>query len=196
MDWYALSVETGKEDIIGKIIRKYFLPSTVQAIVPKRRLLERKESKTYEVLKIMFPGYVFIKTRMNAGIYYELKRIPMYIKLLNKFNKNEHTISYSNSEESDELSWERFSRIAEEEMALILRLIGKNEVIDYSILYLENTKVIVYNGPLKGLEGIIVKINKRKNRARVAMNFLGNEKYIDVGIELLSLDERSNYSLN
>lgn len=44
----------------------------------------------------------------------------------------------------------------------------------------------VQSGPLKGKEGIIKKVDKRKNRAKVQLNFLGREKTIDVGIEVLS----------
>lgn len=38
MDWYALFVETGKEEYIQKWLRFYFDENILYAIIPKRRL--------------------------------------------------------------------------------------------------------------------------------------------------------------
>ncbi|MFF0826326.1 antiterminator LoaP [Brevibacillus sp. NPDC003359] len=179
MSWYALFVETGKEDMVRNMILKFINESAIRAIVPKRKLQERKQGRTNEIYKTMFPGYVFVNTKMNEEIYYDLKRLPKYNRLLirdkprDQSNKNFHEVF-------------RFSEIDEEEMTLILQLIGNEELIDYSTLYVENAKVIVCAGPLKGKEGLIKKIDKRKKRARIVLNILGNEVLLDVGIEVLA----------
>ncbi|WP_423802963.1 antiterminator LoaP [Paenibacillus dendrobii] len=182
-----LFVETGKEDIVRTLISKYFDKSVIRAIVPKRKITERKLGHSYEVCKTMFPGYVLVNTRMNMTIYYGLKRIPMCYRLLNRTQNLFDTMEKKNViyNEEDTFETHTLSKIEDEEIALILQLIGKGEVIDYSTLYIENAKVKVSSGPLKGKEGIIKKIDKRKRRARIALHFMGYEKLLDVGIELL-----------
>lgn len=187
MDWYVLFVETGKEDVVRSLITKYFDKSEIRAIVPKRKLVERRLGQSYEVCKTMFPGYVLVYTQMNTKIYYELKQIPRCYRLLNRThssidNNEQRSVIYN---QEDTLETYTFSKIEEEEMTLILQLIGKSEMIDCSALYIENAKIKVSSGPLKGKEGIIKKIDKRKRRARIALNFMGYEKLLDVGISLL-----------
>ena len=74
----------------------------------------------------------------------------------------------------------------QEEISPLLKLIGNGEIIDYSEIILENSRVLVKSGPLQGLENIIKKVDKRKNRAKIILNFIGTEKVIDVGIKVIS----------
>ena len=40
-------------------------------------------------------------------------------------------------------------------------------------------------GPLKGLEGLIIKVDKRKKRAKIKMDFANDSILIDLGFELI-----------
>ncbi len=111
---------------------------------------------------------------MNSYIYHKIKKIPNFYRLVNRggyYSKN---------------TGETFTKIDEEEIIPLLKLLSKDDIIDFSKVYIENSKVLVKSGPLKGMEGIIRKIDKRKNRAKILLNFMGREKTIDVGIEVLS----------
>lgn len=195
MDWHALFVETGKEELVRGLLYKHFDRSTMQAMIPKRRLYEKKQGEIYEVCRPLFPGYVFVNTRMTAPTYNKLKRIPKYYRLLNKYSRRDRqSIDNEQNDEEDRKAEEHFeaylfSRIDEEEMLPILQLLDGEETIDYSTIYVENEKVIVHSGPLQGLEGNIKKIDKRKRRARILLNFMGTEKYLDVGIQWLERNE-------
>lgn len=184
MAWYALYVETKKEDLVRSMIRKYF---NINAIVPKRRLKERKNGHTYEVYRTLFPGYVLVNTRMNVQLYNELKQLPKCYRLLNSHmhRSNTYKKNMNNKEEAQETFI--YSEISDKEMSIVLQLIDKNEIIDFSTLYVINSKVTVCDGPLKGKEGIIKKIDFRKKRARIRFEFDGNERCIDLGIEILSV---------
>jgi transcriptional antiterminator NusG len=114
----------------------------------------------------MFPGYVLIKTEMTATIYRKIISIPESIRVLNNGNY--------------------YSKIDEEQITPILKLMGDEGVVSYSQIYIENSTVFVKSGPLKGLEGMICKIDRRKGRAKVLINFMNSYKTIDVGIEFLS----------
>lgn len=198
MDWYVLSVETGKENLVQRFIHKRFDESVISAVVPKRRLQERKQGKTLEVCRTMFPGYVFVNTEMSVKTYYDLKGLPRYYRLLkryhNHYTRNQGRICNGTRDNGDPAEIFLFSKVDDNEMEQILQLIGNDDVIDFSTLYVENAKVTVCDGPLKGREGLIKKIDKRKKRARIVLRFMGLDKPLDIGIEMLATPDTNTIS--
>ncbi|PEU20730.1 transcription antiterminator [Bacillus wiedmannii] len=174
MDWYVLFVENGKEEMVQKYLQLYFNENSLYSVIPKRKVPEKKFGSVFHVIKKMFPGYVFINTNMNAFIFHKIKTLPGCYRLLNcgKYYSQENGSHYS--------------KIEKNEIDQILRLMDNNGIIDYSKIYLTDSKVFVESGPLKEMEGIIKKIDKRKNRAKILLNLLGTERLIDIGIEILS----------
>jgi transcription termination/antitermination protein NusG len=165
MDWYSLFVITGKEEYVSEWLKICFSDLEVATLIPKRRLIERKQGKKQQVLKKMFPGYVFMNTEMDLTKYYILKKIPNIIRILN--------------------SGEYYTRIPQEEMTCILHLLVGGDVVDLSKIYLVNSKVMVKSGPLEGMEGLITAVDRRKMRAKIVVPFMGLTREIDVGIEVL-----------
>ncbi|MCX7920823.1 MAG: antiterminator LoaP [Clostridia bacterium] len=165
MEWYAVFVETSKEEDVQKWLEFHFNKESLQSLVPKRKLKEKRSGKSYSVIKKLFPGYVFIRTSMDLDKYRIITSVPRLLRILN-------TGTY-------------YSQIEDEEMSLILKLVGEDSIIDYSRIFIENSRVLVKDGPLYGIEGIIKKINKHTNRAKVQLNFMGEPRFVDVGIEIL-----------
>lgn len=104
----------------------------------------------------MFPGYVLINGIISSDKYYLLKDIPGVIKLLRTGNS--------------------VAVIDSSEMAVLSKLICNKEEIGFSSVLVKNGRVHVVDGPLFSLEGIIVSIDQRKARAKVRLNFLGEER--------------------
>jgi transcriptional antiterminator NusG len=166
MDWYSLFVITGEEENVAKWLQFLFSREQLTTLIPKRKLVERRQGKNERVLRKMFPGYVLINTRMDNRVYYSLKKIPNLIRIVN-------------------CGEEKYTKISQKEINCICRLLGDGDVLDYSNIYFENSRVIVKSGPLKGMEGMIKSVDKRKNRVKIRIPFMGLEKEIDVGIEII-----------
>ena len=62
MKWYAIFVETGREEEVQKFIELLFPDEEIRTLVPKRKLIERKQGK-HETIKNLIPGYVLTKQR-------------------------------------------------------------------------------------------------------------------------------------
>ena len=62
----------------------------------------------------------------------------------------------------------------------------EKRVIDYSKIFIENSIVYVKEGPLQGMEGIIKRVDKRKGRATIALDFMGESRMINLGVEILT----------
>lgn len=162
--WYSLFVVTGNEDNVKERV-KYRLPDDYKVVVPKRKLKLRKGGIWKVESKVLFPGYVLLNGEINSEIYYLLKSIPNVFKLLRTGSS--------------------FSAIDDREMEVLSRLICNGEEIGFSKVLMENGRARVLDGPLFSFEGIIQSIDHRKERAKVLLNFLGEERTIDLGITLL-----------
>ncbi len=168
MNWYALFVETGKEELVQKYLSYYFDNDVLYSIIPKRKLTERKGGSYHIALKKMFPGYVLVRTMMTDQVYTIIKSTPSIIRVLG----NDGSLSV----------------IREEEIRPILKLLNRNEVIDESKIYIYSSKIIVKSGPLEGMEGMIQSVDKRKGRAKVLFQFMNQLRIIDLAVELIELN--------
>ena len=166
MDWYVVFVESGKEEEVQKWLDHYFDNEIQQNMVPKKRLIEKKGGKYYTVIKKLFPGYVFIHIDMDLEKYKIIKNIPKLIRFLS-------TDSY-------------YSPIDESEISVIQRL---DDSVGYSKVLVKNFKIQVKEGCLYGMEGIIKKIDKHRNRAKIQLNLMGEPKLVEVGVEIIYKDD-------
>ncbi|CAM4364560.1 antiterminator LoaP [Paenibacillus tarimensis] len=175
MNWYALYVETGKEEAVQKFLRLSFNEQMLYSLVPQRKIPEKKSGRIYHVYKKLFPGYVLIRTNMNPDFYYRLRDVPHLLWLVNTgphYSQNRGLY---------------FSPIAEAEITPILDLLNEENTVHYSQVFLGlDSKATIISGPLRGKEGIIKKLDKRKNRAKILLHFLEKEVLMDVGIEILN----------
>lgn len=134
---------------------------------PKRKLFVKRRGKTREMIVPVFPGYVFIDTdEISKELYWVLRRV----KYFNRFLVNNKNIT----------------PLPEADIALIRHFISFGEYADKSIVTFDtDNRIIVLEGPLKGLEGRIVRIDRRKKRAKVMLDFYNNTYMIDFSFEAL-----------
>lgn len=163
-NWHGIFVVTGDEEKVKERL-KYRLSDDFNILVPKRKLRVRKGGIWKVEAKILFPGYVLVKGDINTETYYRLKNIPNLLKLLRT--------GYD------------ITAIDSREIAVLSKLICNNEEIGFSTVLFENDKVVVVDGPLFSLEGLIISIDQRKERAKVRMSFLGEERTVDLGVSIL-----------
>lgn len=78
-EWYILRVITGKENEVAARIEARGFAKT---LVPIRSLFERLRGKWQYVLRIMFPGYVFVYLDLSPQLYYDILDVPHAIRFL------------------------------------------------------------------------------------------------------------------
>jgi transcriptional antiterminator NusG len=162
--WHSVFVVTGTEEKAKERI-KYRLQDGFTVVVPRRKLRIRRGGVWRVEKRPLFPGYVLINGEIDTETYYRLKNIPDVLKLL--------------------MTGSQPARIDPDEMAILSKLMCNSEEIGFSEILVENGIVRVIDGPLFSLEGIIKSIDHRKQRAKVILNFLGEERTVDLGISIL-----------
>lgn len=163
-NWHAIFVVTGKEEKVKERL-KYKLPEHYKLFSPKRKLKIRRNGNWIFESRPLFPGYVLMKGDIDANVYYLLKNIPDMIKVLKTGNF--------------------ISRIADSEIKVLSRLIINSDEIGISNILTVDNKVKVIDGPLFELEGIIQSIDYRKGRAKIKLDFMGERRFVDLGINVL-----------
>jgi transcriptional antiterminator NusG len=162
--WYAVFVATGEEEKVKERIH-FRINDELKALVPKRRMRERKEGKWQERIRPLFPGYVLLNGQIDNRTHNLISDIPGVIRLLKDTNGPQE--------------------IHENEIWVLRRLIAENEIIGCSKLYVHDEKIKVVEGPLMGLEGYIKAVNKRKGRVKVFLNLMGEPRIVELCITMV-----------
>jgi len=167
MSYFALHIKTGSETQIQTHMKEK-LPETMAVFCPMRELLIRKKGKTKKELKPLFPGYIFLNAEeISAATLTALKSINGFFQVLP-----------SNKE---------IRAVPDQDMHIINSLFRKNFTAHLSkARFDENDKIEIIDGPLKGKEGLIVKVDKRKGRAKIVINAFDKQHFVDLGFELMT----------
>ena len=163
--WYVVQVRTGDERKLAERLKLEIKAENEDIFVP---LFERKKSVKGEWTKVtmpLFPGYIFFETDDVKDFCLRLKKINAFTKILGT--------------ESG------FSSISPDEEKFLKILIGDNYVAEESVGVIEGDKIVIKYGPLRGLEGNILKVNRHKRIALVKADFMGGPREIKVGLEII-----------
>ncbi|SFL37721.1 transcriptional antiterminator NusG [Gracilibacillus orientalis] len=172
MTWHALFVESGKEELVQTYLELNFKKSNLLSIIPKRKVPEKKGGVIKHVKKKLFPGYILIQTNMDRYTYNKIRNIPKIHRVLNT------GVTYSTQQGF------YITKLEDNEINFISELLNEDGIIEYSQVCINNSIVDVISGPLFGMEHLIRKVDKRKNRAKLQFDIRGKEMKFEVGIEI------------
>lgn len=164
--WYVIQVRSGTEQEIVKQCQAV-IPKTVleQSFLPCFEEVKRYLGSWHRKKKLLFPGYVFLISPDPEKLYRELKHVIGLTKLLK--------------------TGSQIVPLKEEEVEFLLELGGEGQFVELSKGILENEKVVVLEGPLKGMEGLIQKIDRHKRLAWLEMEMFGRKTRFEVGLEIV-----------
>jgi transcriptional antiterminator NusG len=175
---YAAQVLTGQEDkYINRFRRLRRGFDKIKIYYPKREMEERKGGKVRKVNKGIFTGYIFIQVTEEEDIR----------KYQREFRETEGFLKFLKTN-SD------ISPLRGRDKELIQRFIAFPEaMVESSIVYFnERDRIEVISGGLKGMEGDIVSVNRRKGRARVRFTLFNEEVCVDFSIKEIKHGEHRN----
>jgi transcriptional antiterminator NusG len=170
--FYVIALRTGIE---AKYIAgtRHLLESEKGRLVwPRRHLSIRRAGRTIDSIASLYPGYLFWRTReLSDDCIMTLRKGPGFMKFL----KNNREIV----------------PLDDRDASLLGDLLEYGEIMRKStVRFDENRRIRVVDGPLRHLEGNIVKVDRRKGRAKVALSLQGRTILVDVGFEVLEDGEQ------
>lgn len=163
MEYYAIQVKTGEEDDFSRRAARVEVLSGRRFFSPRRLVPQHKGGKTISRLLSVFPGYIFFET---GGLKNEERWAIRRVEGFYRFLPSSATPS----------------PLDDKDRRILLHFISFGEYADISeVSFDENDRIVVLEGPLKGLEGNIVKVDKRRGRAKVALDICSTGFLVDLG---------------
>jgi transcriptional antiterminator NusG len=170
MNYYVLQVKSGGEEKYIRRFRKKHPECGLKIHFPMRAISVRRRGVLVHATPAVFPGYIFIEIDENDSIeanQWIFRRTRGFYRFL-KSNRNIQPLSGRDLE-------------------TVLHFIKKiGPLAGISKIYFdENSRIVVTEGPLTGLEGNIIKVDKRKGRAKIKLDLYDDSFAVDLGFELI-----------
>lgn len=165
--WYVIQVAGGREEAACRLIERHAEPGSCDEVfVPRYRAVRQSARGPVEERPVLTPGYVIADARDPEALEAQLRKVPAFTRLLGG--------------ESG------FRPLDREEAAWLAQWTRRGErVVQGSVGRIERGRLKVLSGPLAGREADVVRVNRRKRRAVVRMEFMGRVKEVALELELL-----------
>jgi transcriptional antiterminator NusG len=165
MPFFVLQVRTGGEEKYRRQAERVLAPGRGELFWPRRILRVRRAGIWRETVAPIFPGYLFLRAgELSTGLFRELKSLPGFTRFLR--------------DNSD------VEPLGERDLRILQHFLSFGEVVRPSRARFDaGGRIQVIDGPLKTLEGRIVRVDRRKHRARVRLELYENSFLIDFGFE-------------
>ena len=170
MNYYAIQVKSRGECQFIKRFKSLYPEIVLPMHFLQRTLNIRKGGNTKPLTSAIFPGYIFIEAESDDVILtcqWEFRRTDGFYRFLR--------------------SNQQITPLTDRDLEVVLHFINNaGPIAGRSKVYFnENSRIVVVEGPLLGLEGRIVKVDKRKERAKIILDLYNDSFSIDLGFEVI-----------
>ncbi|MDR1893785.1 MAG: antiterminator LoaP [Spirochaetales bacterium] len=168
MNIYVIQALTGQEEKFLALAKRSLPPEDGNRLIWPRRDLERlSRGRWFAKREPLYPGYVFYRAdSVDPENYRAFQSIPGFLRFL--------------------MGRENILPLSQDDLTLLSHFLAFGEIVPRSQVYFdENNLIRIVQGPLMGLEGRIIKVNRRKKRAKVALSLYAKSFPVDLGFEIL-----------
>lgn len=157
---YVLQVQAGKELTVRRLLEQ----QDVVVYVPREGIEIRKGGLWSKMIKLLFPGYVFVDIDFDAEMFHKINPVSGVIRFLGLPTP-----------------------LPQREADLILWLSNDGEIIEPSPLTVDGDN-ITCEGFLTGHEDDIKRLNTRQKKASVEVRFGGKVHRANIGVEIKKVE--------
>jgi transcription termination/antitermination protein NusG len=155
-NWYAVWTRSHSE----RLVCDQLAALGFSAFVPELGVWSKRQQQMHVVSTPMFPGYLFVRDRMDKHAYIEMLKVRGLVRIL-------------------ENGWTRLTPIPEEEVTSIKQVMEAGVPVFPHALH-DGDRVRVTGGPLKGVEGVFLKDCPESGRLIVSVGLLGRGVSVEV----------------
>ena len=164
--WYVVQVRTGtEENIRTQCLRKISSEILERCFIPYYESMKKYKGKWHLEQKILFPGYVFMITDEMEQLYLGLKKVIGLTKLIG--------------------TGREIIPLKQEEVDFLTEFGKEKQVVEMSTGIIENGRIRITDGPLKGREAMIRKIDRHKRKASLEIPMFGRILETQAGLEII-----------
>jgi transcriptional antiterminator NusG len=143
--WYAIHTCSRHEAKVESALQR----KNLETFLPRINVPSRRRDRKLLINIPLFPGYLFVHTELDIGVYYQIVSAKSVVRLL---GPNGHAVPVP------------------QEIIDSIKIIVAGDHVYYPWRYLEKGRQIrVVEGPLAGTIGVILKRKEKKRRLVVAL---------------------------
>ncbi len=166
-EWYVVNTYAGHENRVKDYLEKRLetmgiADNLFQIIVAEETQIEVKNKKSKEVVKNIFPGYVFVEMIMTDEAWYVVRNTPGVTGFIGSSGGGAKPFP-----------------VAKSEIENVLRRIGKSDK-NVEVQFKVGDTVKILSGPFSGMEGIVDSMNDQTQVATVLIILFGRETPTDI----------------
>jgi len=182
-NWVVLFVRTGFKYKLIEQLKQKLNPEKFQPFLPLKEYINRRKGICQKQEKLLFKGYVFIKTSVEADkIYNKLK-----VAFKNwAYFQNIYSILHHGKIKNNIVMMEKEKKDLE-------TLMDTKNCIRGSKAIKEGDKIQIISGPLMGLESIIKKTSNHNKEATIEIEIMGAIREVKVYLEMMNNIAKSSY---
>lgn len=166
-EWYVVNTYAGHENRVKDNLEKRLETMGIsdnlfRIVVAEETQIEVKNEKSKEVVKNIFPGYLFVEMIMTDEAWYVVRNTPGVTGFIGSSGGGAKPFP-----------------VKQDEIEKILRRIGqsdKNIEVDFTV----DDTVKILSGPFSGMEGKIESMNDQSQIATVLIILFGRETPTDI----------------
>lgn len=164
--WYILRCHPEKEEYMMTFLRQHISSLILKNIfIFTYDRMKRYHGQWHIESADMFPDYIFLESDYERELSNELERFRDIVQAM----------------EDGEILW----KIDQEEERFLRTLGGREHHLGMSIGYINGGVTYVKEGPLKGMENCIRKIDRHKRIARLDVPLRHGEESLIAGLEIV-----------
>ncbi len=160
-DWYVIQVETGRESVACEAIQRACQVASVdspsddtllhECFAPSYRSQFKRHGEWHDEERLLLPGYVVAVTSDPWRLACVLRGVGSLTKILTM--------------------GETFVPLSDNDRGWIERWTAEGDrAIPMSVAYKEGDRIVVAEGPLKGMEAMITQVKRRQNLAKIEIH--------------------------
>jgi transcriptional antiterminator NusG len=160
MNWYATYTRSKHEQKVNDRLEK----KNIETFLPLIERWSRRKDRRKKIHLPLFPGYLFVRTEMDVHTHLEILKTDSVVRVLCYNGKP--------------------APIPDEQIHAIQVLVKNGMAVSPYPYLKEGMRVRVVNGPLNGLEGILIKAKPNKHRLILSVDLIQES----VSVEIDELD--------
>lgn len=156
LKWYAVHTMSRHE----KVVNKHLKAKNIPIFLPLIEVWSRRKDRKKRIKVPLFKGYLFVNIFLDNNKHLEIIKTPGVVNII------------GNQSEPLPIPDEQINSI---------RLLLENDVLITPVSYLKvGQRVKIVNGPLTGVEGILLKNYPNKKKLVVSVDLLQRSVSVDV----------------
>lgn len=168
MAYYVIRVAPRQEQTFLRLSQRLIADEGVSVVFPRRKMEHLKGGKRITVEVALFPGYVFLRSDegLPPDLYKRIKSIPKFTLFVRQ--------------------GEAIAEVRGRDLDLLSHFLKFGEVTPKSqVIFDENQRIKVLSGPMEGMEGQIIHVDRRKRRAKIQLTFDHGTFTVTLGFDLM-----------